>query len=280
MSSHKKGTPATGHTTGTETAQSTGEGKDEILETLEQADKVDKVLEETSATAVMGLAASIIEKLIGKYQQIINEQEESFNKMTQGTQNIPYIKEQLEGRKELIEIIVDANTKFCDALKGILVPIGTSAANIIENISPINSMVQVIEMINKIVEHSAKLNKLLQEKVEVLETPPVLDVGQGLANATQGATDAANAAAQGVADSAKKATEGVADAATKATEGATNAATEGVSDAAQPKIVPQHKTPEAKGGSNKKKNIHSLKKKHLFNQKTLKIRNRLHKLLR
>lgn len=163
-----------------------------------------------------------------------------------------YAEKQLEVRSKLITLISQFNCKVCILIINCLQIIGSAAYGIADKTFPVDVIIHLTEMISNIVVTGDKFNNQIDEEMKNVEDLKDLKPQDPIKNAK----DKAHAKIEQSQKYAEKTAQHQADLASQT-------ATQTV----------------AKGGTNKKKNIHSLKKKHLFNQKTLKIRNRLHKLL-
>lgn len=214
--------------------------------------KVDEnLLNESASKLVMELVNVMVHKIIMQNQLIVNSQAEEFDK---ATENSPFIEQQLQARIELVNLISAANNELCKSLKEIFYTAGSTAFGIADKTFPIAVIIRLTQMITKIVNTGLKLNDKIEEtllKNSELANPEKLKKINDSFNLVEGKSNAVKQAA------AKQAT------------------------LSQKTAVPQ--AFKQQGGSPKKitnkKHIQSLKKKHLFNQKTLKIKNRLHKLL-
>jgi len=269
----------------------TAEGAaDSIGKDLESTEKVSHIVNNSASISVMLLVIPIINEMIIKNQLIINDQLKEFDQSTglpdtktgESTDESSvgdsvgdsadklYIQNQLEARSKLITLISQFNCKVCILIINCFKIIGSAAYGIAEKTFPIDVILHLTEMVANIVSTGDQFNKEIKHdlnKVKSLDdqNPRITSASK---KAAENIEKSRQAASQGVADATQGATQAAAEG---ATQGATQAAAEGATQAVTQTL--------AKGGTNKKKNIHSLKKKYLFNQKTLKIRNRLHKLL-
>jgi hypothetical protein len=206
-------------------------------------------INETSANIVMNLANVIVDRVIVQNQLIVNSQLDDFNKITNNVTNSQFIQEQLEARIKLINLISSVNNKFCDSLKEMFHIIGSTAFNIADKTFPIAVIIRLTKMIGNIVNTGQKLNEEIEKDIKNVNSLPSDNISSHTEMFDQ--VEKKNNVAQ---------------------EAATIAITKNNSN------VSSGITTTQEGGKIKKQYNNTLKKKYLFNHKTLKIKNRLHKL--
>jgi hypothetical protein len=226
-----------------------------------------------AAKTVMSIAIPMVQELIINNQLIINKQVDEFNSATQppepsSTDGSPpslpdlnnasqtfFIKQQLEARSKLINLVSQVNFKICILLIHCFQIIGSTAFGIAEKTFPVAVIIRLTQMVSNMVNIGNTFAHEISQELNSVTNLPRMPTDY------QQEGDSASHDINSLIDTAE-----VVPAAITATTAAETIA--------QPTIA---------GGKiptkNHKKKIHSLKKKHLFNQKTLKIRNRLHKLL-
>ena len=232
-----------------------------------------------AAKTVMSIAIPIVQQLIINNQLIINKQVGEFNAATQppapsstdsstpslsdlnNSSQTFFIKQQLEARTQLINLVSQVNFKICILLINCFQIIGTTAFGIAEKTFPVAVIIRLTQMVSNMVNlGNTFAQEISQELNSVSNLPSMPQVYQ-----QEG--DSASRDINTLIDTVPAAL-------------ALSAASETITPPETMETQPQARVV---GGriptKHHKKNIQSLKKKHLFNQKTLKIRNRLHKLL-
>jgi hypothetical protein len=291
MSTTKTTEESTKTTEGTKEATEGTEGATEGTETIGGIKLGENLLNESSAKLVMELVNVMVHKIIVQNQLIVNSQPEEFDK---ATKHSPFIEQQLQSRIELVNLIATANNELCKSLKEIFYTAGSTAFGIADKTFPIAVIIRLTQMVSKIVGTGAKLNDKIEETVNSIsnskEAENINKSFDQVEKTQQAAQQAADKAAHQAADKAQQA----ADKAHQAVDKAAHQAADKAADKAEiqsggkkkllnPFMTDGRLTYIKTGGRTpkqitNKKHIYSLKKKHLFNQKTLKIKNRLHKL--
>jgi hypothetical protein len=167
---------------------------------------------------------------------------------------------------KLIGLISKVNNEFCDSLKEMFRIIGTTAFGIADKTFPIAVIVRLTQMISKIVGTGEELNNEIKKDLNEINS------------LSSGISSEEVLSHNSLMDQVDRTTNA-------ANEAAEIAVTKNNNNVNKSTILPVATTSPTLqvGGLNKKINKkqynQSLKKKYLFNHKTLKIKNRLHKLL-
>ena len=235
-------------------------------------------LNTSAAELVMKLAQELVDNLIMPYQLVINEQAKLFDDKSILSCNTDYIKTQAEMRMALIKLISAENTEFLNSLKEMFAQIGSTAFGLADKTFPVAVVVQLTDMIRNIVGIGKKMNNKLEKITSELDaSPPDLH----LPSVYPPDLHLPSVQKPEVHLSTVQKPEVHLSSTNTVNPSTASPPTVSPSTASPSTVSPSTASVSSKGGgiNHKKKHIQSLKKKYLCNQKTLKIKNRLHKLL-